>query len=743
MSARSRLVSRDEELGKRDDDFKPRRSRSPSMLTVPPWRWRKRRIVVVVALVVLIYVFVHNVPTGIEERMSAGYGQPDPYAAVARKEPSGAPPRDGSVEEDVESKHYYNGIVKFYKLASSLHKISRGMGNLVHNRNVLFAASSLASAANLLPMACEMARIDRNDVHFAVFGRSTLTLDDIIAINGIDDNDCNIHFHDARGDYAEYSSEARVESATRGAMKHINDFMHPQAIIMDDSAEEDGHFTRAMRQKAKELHKALIEVPKGRYEDFLWMTRLDAGSLSSWFDPSIEIVIHAPPASSGSLIRLLKSLKDADYSGLMVPKLTIELPSNVDSILQHYLSDYDWPPQRTPNEPSTLTLRHRIPSSRASSEQASIRFVESFYPRDAGNDHLLVLSPQVELSPLYLQFLYYHILEYRYTSWGSPGGEDLLGISLDVPTVTVDGKNTFAHPRVTNTTYSRSSQDVELETDAPSPFSYQAASSTASLIFGENWAVFHDFLSKRIEASHSGKKGRTEKLVSAVEPAWVEYLLELMRARNWFMLHPIASFVTVHNELAQVPEEYAKPPASDAKATEMYQQSAHPDEESFILSAESPAPIERVETDPTRDLMPLHRMLPLDGEPQQITDLPYVSHQGKITSYWNMTEARDEYVPWFRAAIGGCQGDQATRKRHPHGLKTDDLFCLPGIDVEADEDDDDDVGDHWAAHVAQAIAESTDEEANKAKEDRVEAQKLATVPTKDEVEGGEKKLDAS
>lgn len=204
------------------------------------------------------------------------------------------------------------------------------------------------------------------------------------------------------------------------------------------------------------------------------------------------------------------------------------------------------------------------------------------------------------------------------------------------------------------------------------------------------------------------------------------------------MFHTTSSFVTIHNELAQVPEEYARPSASDTKATEAFQQSAHPDQETFVLSGEPPKPVERIETDPKRDLMPLHRMLPLNAEPIPVMDLPYVSHDGKVMSYWNISEQRDEYVPWFRAAIGGCQGDQATRRRFPHGLKTDDLFCLPGIDLDFDEDEDD-VEDEWAAHVAQAIVESTDGPSAISTSSKNAAsvagnKKPATVPQREEME---------
>ncbi|CAK4031411.1 hypothetical protein DOTSEDRAFT_74243 [Lecanosticta acicola] len=690
MSARSRLVTKDEELGKRDDDFKPRHSSSTASLSsILPWRWRKRRLLLVAGVIFVIYMFTQQLPTDIISirintggRHAAGNTQPsyDPYAAVAHQEPAGAPPRDKSKENEEASKHYYNGIVRFYKLAQSLHKISRTYGNLAQNRNVLWAASSLKSAANLMPMACEMAKVDRTHVHLAIFGRSTLALEEILALNGVDEGECKVYFHDARGDYADYSSDARAESATKGAMNHINDFMHPQVVIMDDSAREDAFFTKAMRTKAKEFGKSLIEVPGGRYEQFLWITRLEAGSLASWFKPNVEIVIHAPPGTSGSLIRLLQSMYNADYHGLKVPKLTIELPSKVEPALSKYLSDFQWPPRKGPMQADSLSIRHRIPSSQITSEQASIRFAESFYPSNPQDDHILMLSPQVELNPLYAQYLHFAILEYHYAAWGTSGGHELLGISLDVPTTHLNNNTALKRPSISDMGSNKYADDTANDPAAAAPFLYQATSSTANLIFGDRWTVFHDFLTKRTQASHSGKKSKTEKLVPETEPAWVEFLLELTRARGWSMLHPAFPFVTIHNELAQIPEEFARPPI-DPEAPQAPAQTDRLEEEPFVLSAEAPVLVDHIEADTTRDTMALHKMLPFNGELQDTMSLPHLTHEGDLIQPFALSDVRDKYVPYFRAAIGGCQGADASRERVISLGKTDDLFCLPGIDV--------------------------------------------------------------
>lgn len=62
------------------------------------------------------------------------------------------------------------------------------------NKNVLFAAASLRSAAVLLPMACQMAAELRSYVHFALAGGSDIGLEELRAINGLDDS-CQVIFH--------------------------------------------------------------------------------------------------------------------------------------------------------------------------------------------------------------------------------------------------------------------------------------------------------------------------------------------------------------------------------------------------------------------------------------------------------------------------------------------------------------------------------------------------------------------
>ncbi|KAK4574828.1 hypothetical protein LTR86_001670 [Recurvomyces mirabilis] len=691
MHTHARVFSKDEELGKRDDDFKPKRLSASNSFS-QPWRWRKRRLFSIVAILALLYLaYTHlagNIRSVRRRRSAPSTLRSGGIGGGVKLEPTGAPPRPVvSADDNESSKHYFDGQIKFYRLAATLHEITRTMGSRPQNRNVLYAVSSLHSASNLIPMACEMAKWDRNYVHIAFLGRDPLPLEDILEVNGVDRDECAVFFHDARGDYSEHSTDKRAEVAVAGAMKHINDFMHPQAIIMDDSKVEDKFFTRAMRGKAIEMDRPLIEVPAGRYEEFLWMTRLDAGSLSSWFKPTIEILIHAPSDSAGGLIRLIRSLEGAEYAGFAIPKLTVELPSTIEPFAKRYLERLAWPPgsEAEPWQSSSLSLRHRIPATHVDSEQASVRFVESFYPSDRENNHVLVLSTQADVGTLFMQYLMYAILEYKYSTYGAWEAVDLLGISLDVPSTFVNTSTGFVPPRVRDMSAGKyTNAKAYNQADSP-PFLYQAPSAAASLIFGDKWSVFHDFLANRLTASHLGTAEKKAKLMSKSEPAWLEYLLELMRARGWSMLHPSVPFVTVHNELASVPEEHLplEDEGRDAKATGEVKDTKN---EPFLIAAETPAVTEHIERQ-TPDYQPLHHTLTFEGDLPELSHLPYLSHEGQLVDVATVIKAKEDAILSFRKQIGGCQ-DQATAGNHlvPDLTRTDDLFCLPGTEADLEEE---------------------------------------------------------
>lgn len=202
MPLPGRIFAGDEELGKKNDDH--RQTNGTTLVSAWTWaRWpvaprvRRRRLLIGLMIGLVVYYFFKNIPTGlgpVAHRIDTRVpGQTfGGLPLVLPKFYSGKPPRpDGPAESE---KHYYNGQIKFYKLASSLHGIAKTRGYRERNKNVLFAAANLQSVSRLIPMACEMSRWDRNSVHFALMGRDDLPIEDIQVLNGIGP-DCNVYWH--------------------------------------------------------------------------------------------------------------------------------------------------------------------------------------------------------------------------------------------------------------------------------------------------------------------------------------------------------------------------------------------------------------------------------------------------------------------------------------------------------------------------------------------------------------------
>ena len=428
----SSLFLSNEELGKKDDDHRPTkipairpRPWSAASARVPPPKTLKR-VGIALALGILTYLFFANIPTDVPARnrfrphyepdySGSNFLEPKPMPKmkpVPKPVPPSPPPpakdetdkatsqEPGSSEQATTTTgRQYSGPLRFEKLGETLQSIWETQGSFAANRNVLFAASNLKSAAALLPMACQMGSELRNYVHFALMGGSEIDLDDLKAINGIDE-DCQIIFHDARPNMAAVSTEARLGKSVLNAFYHISKYMHPQVVFVDGSAEEEQFLLEGARLQSSELHFPVIELPRNGPKKLGWASKLDSSSLTAWNKVNFDILIHASPGASGSLIRLLKSLSAADFTGSAVPHLTIELPHDLDVAATQFIDNFRWPPAHVnnPTHAQQLTLRRRIPRAHMNEHESSVRFLESFWPVDR-HSHVLVLSPQAELSP--------------------------------------------------------------------------------------------------------------------------------------------------------------------------------------------------------------------------------------------------------------------------------------------------------------------------------------------------------
>lgn len=189
----------DEELGKKDDDHKT--SSKPGSIRVPttwqaartPRRRSLKRIALFIGVAFLIYLFIHNIPNQ-GPRMT----RPNYTTTGGGYYPSQSHERGSRPKSPGQGSHFpertYNGAPKFLELAKSLQAISATRGGMLVNRNILFAASSLKSAATLLPLACQMGVESKNYVHFALMSRSDIGMEALQELNGIDAS-CKIIFH--------------------------------------------------------------------------------------------------------------------------------------------------------------------------------------------------------------------------------------------------------------------------------------------------------------------------------------------------------------------------------------------------------------------------------------------------------------------------------------------------------------------------------------------------------------------
>ena len=549
----------------------------------------------------------------------------------------------------LQNRHVFDGPIKFYSLSSSLvmeEKDRRG-----RLPTVLFAFSSLKSAASMLVLACEMGRQERNRVHVAILGRDESRIDDIIRVNGLLEN-CPIHWHDGRPDYASVSTDRRMMTSVRAAVGHIGNFAHLAAVIFDDSDNEDNFFKQALRQKLQEVSVTGIPIPHGAINSLRWLTRLEASALTRWSSISIDIIIHPVAESSGSLIRLLKSLQAADFHGLPLPGITIQLPPKVEPSVSAALSMFRWPPS-SPG-PSRLTVRRRTSPRQLTPMVASLQTVESFYPIHPEESHVLILSPDVELSPLFYHYLMLMLLEYKYSGSQLHLRNSLAGFSLE----------TLASLR----------QESPLdETDF---LLSQLPSSAAALYFGDTWANFHRFVTSRLDTELEQETPQfTSRLSADHTPAFMGYLLEMFRTQNSFMLYPSShndlAFATVHTETAEIPEEFRHPANQNAApATEVPPASvltAPVEEAQHTEIHTDPGSLASLLTDSSVGQTESIRRFP------GLVELPLFSYLGTRKL---LSESVDDALAFrrhFSVTHGGCKSESAKSGRIVGGVEG--LFC--------------------------------------------------------------------
>lgn len=386
-----------------------------------------------------------------------------------------------------------------------------------------------------------------------------------------------------------------------------------------------------------------------------------------WNKVQVEILVQAPPASSGSLLRLLRSLQNANYFG-SPPGLTIELPYDVDPLLVEFLADFTWPPQ---TENRQFTLRRRI-THNITTEEAAMRNIDSFYPRDPWYSHVLVLSPQTEMAPSFYHYLKYSLLKYKYSTTDTLSAYQLLGISLDLPSFKPTDGHGFSPPKSDSGSFLAEENNVPV-------FLWQAPNSNAALYFGDKWIEFHSFLSNRLAPSLKTKQKSRPKYILDRYASWMEYMMEFIQARGYYLLYQSfaaeddLSLTTVHNELFRIPEEHASVPKAETPH-EDHEQANSSDQ---TLSGEV-ADRHAISQATEKNLLEAPSISPLldayPGHLPPLSSLKILSSSGVAKGWDTLLNATEEYATAFKTELGGCDAQQEPPDFV--ALSANDLFCL-------------------------------------------------------------------
>ncbi len=439
-----------------------------------------------------------------------------------------------------------------------------------------------------------------------------------------------------------------MEHSVGAALGHITNYMHPQAIIIDGSENENEFFLDGTKYASERFERTLIKLPPRADQSLRWITRLDSGALNSFSKIRIDILVHAKPQGSGSMLRLLHSLSRADYFDSTPPLLTIELAHDVDPDVERQLSHiFTWPPHTAAVE-SRLTLHRRIKSAGISPDESSVRFLEAFWPKNA-DSHVLVLSPEVELSPLFYHYLKFTILEYKYSfaAQATKNRNDLMGISLTLPSTYLNDSTPFTPP----TQQPAGKEDTNVPT-----FLWQAPSADATLYFGDKWKSLNSLVSHL-----SSSTPHQEKRVSKTHAAWLEQILTLSLIRGYSTLYPQLisgeSLATVHNELWTPPEEYSHlslPESDGFKAGEDHSRHEAPVAHGNLL-----------------DVLP-------EGLPTTRAEMLLLTWDGRVVDRDGLLTEAAKDAEGFRREVGGCKTPWDEEMGYVFNADIDKLFCHGG-----------------------------------------------------------------
>ena len=258
-----------------------------------PWKSpRPRRVILAVLAVYLLYIFFKNMPADIGPAASQRYYNarrlhgdnndlplslppdlPPPY----KEKP---PPREPQLNSHEREGYTHDGGFSLATLSTSLRRILKsGSGASPSLPGIVFASSDLRSVSDLVPLACQMARVGVNSVHFVLMGRDDVSLEGVQQVNGVGAKDCPVMWHDGRPDEAPLSTDSRMERAISTGLHMIRVVLRPYAIITQGESWEDPFFWNAARRRLQDARIPHVALPSAS-RNIMWLSTLNATAIS-------------------------------------------------------------------------------------------------------------------------------------------------------------------------------------------------------------------------------------------------------------------------------------------------------------------------------------------------------------------------------------------------------------------------------------------------------------------------------
>ncbi|KAL0143808.1 hypothetical protein V8B55DRAFT_1480706 [Mucor lusitanicus] len=384
---------------------------------------------------------------------------------------------------------------------------------------ILFYVDSSDDLDHLAPLICRFEAKEDVDLHIVTSGNSRGLSDQqikrsLFSLCGYDDFPTRVITHDLS--ILHESADWNLVNDVLHRLTRILTVVRP--VVMIHTLQNDASIS--MEAASKIARVPSIYLPAQDIAHVTWMTELSLDTLSKWNAFSINIMITTDKKPH-ALARLLNSATNAHYLGDRVD-LTVLMDQTTDQVTQALANNYNW-------KKGAKSVRHRI----AAAPKSPV-FVESWYP--ASNDeYAILLSNDIELSPMFYVWAKYAILQYRYASFS----DQLFGVSLYAPQILEtdpSGRRLF-----------NASQTVHGDA-----YMMQLPSHAGAVYFPEHWREFHDYITART-ADINGYEMQ-EVIVpnlrsSEWERSWRKYFEELVYLRSYVMLYPTHSLSTVHLEL--------------------------------------------------------------------------------------------------------------------------------------------------------------------------------------------------